>query len=30
MLPERVFTVSADLKAHLVREGFTPERVEVL
>ena len=27
---DRVFTVSADLKAHLVREGFRPDRVEVL
>jgi glycosyltransferase involved in cell wall biosynthesis len=30
MLADRVFTVSSDLKAHLVSEGFSPDRVEVL
>jgi glycosyltransferase involved in cell wall biosynthesis len=29
-LPERVFAVSEDLKRHLVSEGFSSERVEVL
>jgi L-malate glycosyltransferase len=29
-LPDRVFTVSDDLRQHLVREGFPPVRVEVI
>ncbi len=29
-LPDRVFTVSADLKRHLVTEGFRAEQVEVI
>jgi glycosyltransferase involved in cell wall biosynthesis len=29
-IPNRVFTVSEDLKRHLVREGFAPGRVEVI
>jgi L-malate glycosyltransferase len=30
LLPDRIFTVSEDLKHHLVSEGFRPERVEVI
>ena len=30
LLPDRVFTVSEDLKQHLVREGFKPDQVEVI
>jgi len=29
-LPDQVFAVSADLKAHLVREGFRSDRIRVL